>query len=45
VRGKLYGIDKEIKLKDRRERGGWDAAFWNVAGLCNKDRFWEKLKR
>lgn len=27
-------------------RGGeWKAIFWNMAGLCNKDRdFWEGLK-
>jgi len=46
VREKPYGIDREIKRKDKRERGGWVAAFWNVAKLCNKNReFWEMLKR
>lgn len=29
----------------RKEEEGWRVAFWNVAGLTNKDReFWESLK-
>lgn len=33
------------KGEGRESRRGWKIAFWNVAGLGNKDRnFWEELK-
>jgi len=33
------------KGRERGKGGGWRVAFWNVAGMYNKDRdFWEKLR-
>lgn len=38
-------MEKERGKEKGKEKEGWKIAFWNVAGLGNKDKeFWKRLK-